>query len=860
MQTPTETDYCTTGAFKFGTLRITNGSPNLTPSPAVAFGQEAEKSKSTGPPGDYFAHGICEPDLAHTADRAPAQFVVNHPAPQISNKQPTTSAHQSQYLVDPVVVPVISTRAPVTESEGQYDFGFQSLPDQVPENRPSSPLLQIQSRQAAVDDDLFEDDIQAEISLVEVLDVRIDPSAKGPPPQSSDSPRIIIQDVKRSDSGFISDSRSTSSQACSSLAKADSGYSSNVSLRSLRSGRNSTKKDREVGKHSIENDSEPTEAQGRGPQKVLEFQLPSLAVSSDDYTDKGLRTNNEPNIPSKDESLAQQASPPLCGSAELGSEQAMPAGKIATKPIRQQPPAIDTSQNEEKQSIKSPESVPPTPVSVKSEGSSSSLSIGNSTQRPGRLQRLLSLKNSPFSKQHYTVHVTHAVDSKIPSIPKEVEEKLREHTGLFPMTTKRLALRSQMSKETLKTILSVGSLELTREDELARTPTFFDREPGDDLLETDTTDARDRSLKQTLSSMQSNFKHAAASMMPNKKPIERKPVPTRKELPKRNVEHATQDDPVFPVEAELTSYTSVNNSLGSNAYDAAYTAMEPLIRADRSMSLDMKHAGHDGTQSRRTYSLNGMTSRVANGGMPPAAALSREARRLEKRNSSPPVSMATRGSFRMPPPRSPLSPKGPAARPEQSHNNIPSPSISVQPMEQRASLDTVVQARLTAGHRQEMNKRAPSARPNSLDSPRPSTATRRHNSISSTQGDVIRESRNWYPYSQQDIGGPTLKHQYSLEGFSESHMRGVYVPQAAHQGPVTGSPNQLHLSSRHWNPQNSSRTMGSAMHPGQVAWDPPYVPRGHHRRNLSTGSGNQAPYRILHSYNSPAYRNAPIWG
>lgn len=863
MQTPSETDYSTTGAFKFGTLRITNGSPKLTPSPATAYGQPAAKSKSPSPFADYFAQGTFEPGPTSTADLAPAQFAVQHPAPQISRGEPTASAHQLSSSVDPMAMSTLSTTFPDMGSEGQHNYDFQPIHDEAPNKRPASPLLQTQSRQAAVDDDLFEDDGQVEISLLEVLDVRIDPSAKSPPPQSSHSPQTIARDVKRSDSGFISDSMSTSSQACSSLAKADSGYSSNVSLRSLRSGRNSANKDKEVRRHSIESERGPPEAQ-----------LPSLAVAGDDRTEEGLFSYNAPLTIARDEILAKHSSPLLCGSVEVGSEQPTPAGKIVKKPARQQPPAIDTSQNVEKQSMKSPGSVPPTPVSIKSEGSSSSLSIGNSTQKPGRLQRLLSLRSSPFSKQHYTVHVTHAVDSKIPSIPKEVEEKLREHTGLFPMTTKRLALRSQMSKETLKTILSVGSLELTREDELSRTPTFLDREPRDDLLEIDTTDARERSIKHTLSSMQSNLKHAAASMILNKKPIVRKPVSTHEELQERTSEHATQDDRVFPVEAELTSYVSVNHSLGSNAYDAAVTAMDSLTRKDRSMSLNISDAGHHGTQARRTYSLNSTPSRVANDCLPPVAFLCREDQRQEKRKPSPPVSMATRGSFRMPPLRSPLSPKGPAARPELGHHKASSPTLgsdtppSGQPMEQCQSLDTTLHAQPSVWHRQETNKGDFSLRPNSLDSPRPSTATRRHNSISSLQGDIERESRSLQSYRQQIIGSSALKHQSSLEGSGESHVLGVHVPAAAHRGPATGSPDQPHFSARHWKPHNSSHHMDSALHPSQMAWVPPYVPRGHHRRNLSAGSrpcydhsnDNHAPYRILHSYNSPAYRNAPIWG
>ena len=32
------------------------------------------------------------------------------------------------------------------------------------------------------------------------------------------------------------------------------------------------------------------------------------------------------------------------------------------------------------------------------------------------------------------------------------------------------------------------------------------------------------------------------------------------------------------------------------------------------------------------------------------------------------------------------------------------------------------------------------------------------------------------------------------------------------------------------------------------------------RRSVTGGGGRQGPYRVLHSYNSPAYRGVPIWG
>lgn len=55
---------------------------------------------------------------------------------------------------------------------------------------------------------------------------------------------------------------------------------------------------------------------------------------------------------------------------------------------------------------------------------------------------------------------------------------------------------------------------------------------------------------------------------------------------------------------------------------------------------------------------------------------------------------------------------------------------------------------------------------------------------------------------------------------------------------------------------------------GGEGWDepsryPPHGPAARHSLSRGPGSrskGYEPPYRVLHSYNSPAYRNAPIWG
>ena len=59
-----------------------------------------------------------------------------------------------------------------------------------------------------------------------------------------------------------------------------------------------------------------------------------------------------------------------------------------------------------------------------------------------------------------TVHATHAIDeSTIPSIPPDVQSRLRQHDGHLPIMPKRRTIQSQLSRDTLITEFSVCSLE-----------------------------------------------------------------------------------------------------------------------------------------------------------------------------------------------------------------------------------------------------------------------------------------------------------------------------------------------------------------------------------------------------------------
>lgn len=762
--TPESIDYSTTGAFRFGTLRITNGSPDLTPNPGVAMSELGVRKVRLSPISgeDYFANSL------------------------IYNESATSeTAHDSTQLA--------------TVLEGSHD-----------KKHPISQVLEIQSKHAAIDDDLFEDDNQLDFSGIEVLDIRIDPNARRILPPSMDPSQSLAQGVTRSDSGFESNTtNSDSSQSCNSLTKADSGYSSNKSMRSFQDETPIESPDTEdPSGPSEEERNKPSNDSTTAPRSPLKPQHPDLPVTLQGSISRYANDGRGPTPPPKDTPGFQPS--------------------LQAEPARKQPSVIDTSESVFKRSLASLRSTPTspaTPTSVRSEDSiSSSLSIGHSTQRPGRLQRLLSLKNS--TKPPLTVHETHAVDNIVPSIPKEVEDKLREHTGMYPMASRRLTLKSHMSKETLKTIMSVGSLEVPGADSIPpRTPTFPDRaeETTENVIDLQDL-AAETTLKQTFNSMQSGFKSVAASMRQNRKSILRKPVPTALDLQKAGAIQSSLDETLLAgVQAELKSHATNTNNLGGNDYDVAAKALQPASEMP-SRSQSMTATGRQQHSQLRTFSLNTKSSRDFN-----QASSSYQLMPAQGGIASPQDSLASRNSFRLPPPRSHVSPQGPAAAQRKGYHGAAKQPSSPPPQtymnrfnRHRGQSLSLAHGQVVAVPPEASTKRA------SLDFHRPGSAS------------------------------STLRRQLSLDGTGKRQLRVANVSQTMHQGSFAG-----------W--EYHSRTdssIDSRLYQSQFERVPPYVPRKSHRRNLSAGNrpyhqqhgGEPAPYRILHSYNSPAYRNAPIWG
>lgn len=822
--TPTEGDYSTTGGFKFGTLRITNGGPDLTPDVPEPRRGHVDDFKPLSISLDYFSK-LPPREEGQTKDLklCRTQPFENPAATEKLEKSSGTTIPELPARPE-TDVPTLSVDVPSGKIEIATPLGLLSEPVETQHRAPASPVLITQSKHTAAEDQLFEaeDESEAELHTAEVLDVRVDPSARRLPPQCQDAtPLSGVQAIERSDSGFVSNAVSDSSKSHSSLTKADSGYSSSVSLRSFRSGRKPVANEDDTGRSPVERAREATKGQVIEPRQVID--LTNSVVNGDSSGDE-----RAPTPPPKDTVVVKPAKSTAAedGLADTGSK-----GK---KAARHQLPAINTSRAESRHTKKS-EPVPSTPASARSDASesTSSLSIGSPSQKHGRLHRFLSLRGSAHSRAPLTVHVTHAVDERVPAIPKDVEQKLHEHTGRFPMSAKRLALKSQLSQETLKTILSVGSLEISKEDELPPTPTFFDDSDDglDEANEAASRDAKDNSIRQTITSMQSNFKQAAASMMPNKKPSAAKTMPTPKG-PSQT--HAPEPATItVPEGGSSFGQISASTSLRSHPYIAAQTGFDsqtqPGNRSGRSMTM---RPTRESRQPLRTYSLNTMPSGYSSPSswpLSPSSSTSRASSPSRRLRSPPPVSMTTR-TLRRPPPPPPRS----ALRPE-----LP---------------DTLVQRGYESGRPSQDNSSAASRIP-TLNSQRSLDSVRRAGSV---QGVLQYRTADWDPHTRQNSlsvqdSGLDLGRHNSFSAYNDLSRAQTYANSAAlRRQSSTDGFSRNRMQGHPYNPEYGT----------SHGWSkPPSV----HRRNFSTGSGPQhsmgnPPYRILHSYNSPAYKNAPIWG
>lgn len=863
--TPCEEDY-QTGAFKLGSLRIVNGA-------ASPGSPEVDKSRTKGDRShgfsaehsDYFASlqtGRQGAEISLPSDESREDQVPQ--AGTIPNNDKFLNLDSAGAGLQPVTAKL----APVAPGASTYLADMTFTPFSMEKELSTSPKLEITSRTAATDDRLFEDEIQTVYSP-EILDVREDASAKPKHERVESDPE---KSVSRTDSGFAS-TRSPSEHSHKPLSKADSGYSSNVSLRSFQAKAQERDLTLSLEKRSSQS--------SRGAVSVRSDDHSSLSfVSGASHLIPPQREAPPPPVPPKDYPLVSPAhSNPVAAIKKSDSKtsqaKALPPPVIAVSP-RNAGPA-------------SPSSLPRTPGSAKSarsDRSNSVLSVGGGSQKPSKLQRLLSSARRPAAAQlaAQTIHT---------AVSREVEHKSHEHGGLLPLAAKRLTLKPRASLDTLKTIFSVGSLEAASEPVNIIMPSVA--KVPESVVE-DEREAKEAGWKHTLQAVPSSIANAAAHVIP-RKPVARKPLPEQKTSGKaKDVESSPKSSSpgsIPDVEAELSTYSSVSNSLGNNAYDNAFIAMEDLRSPQIvSRTLTVNEATMRRLEMRSPISMKSPPPLNLPSPAPPSPLLAHTANASDKARSSPPVSMMTRRpiSLRVPQPLRSQSSTASLSR-RSSRESIQSYPASQPSLLKKASRDSIrsypsyVQVADGPSGTVDAPPAIPTMDPRRIMAFRQSqysayqaqnwdTQTEhdysrqnsransmmghsRNNSISSAPGGHVGYSiqrpgsaQSWQVYSAK----PQLRHRSSHDSFNLQQRRSEY------RHPPSMSNGYKGYSKSMYDPWNSNGHFDPGAGVGlQDNRHPPYVPRGHHR-NRSLNRAPNAPYRVLHSYNSPAYRNAPIWG
>ncbi|POR33286.1 Uncharacterized protein TPAR_06517 [Tolypocladium paradoxum] len=417
--TPCEADYRQLGGMKFGTLRITNGSPVR--SPAVEIGNQvarhSERQSDSSETG-RFAHdepawplkeGVILSDKLYPDDRVNVAQPLSHDSTPVlsSSASESTSGQNIELEMEISWLLGLNGEDTVTATPSPQSTDSRSTSD-----RQSSP--------DSSENMLEQDRIDVQNPSPEVLDVREDPSAKfrdtSNGPRSSSKP--LGSSMTRSDCGFVSTSTSSSTSSRGTVSQEDSGYSSNFSLRSIRISSKKKGRDAEQAARSTE----------RAPES-RDSLPPPLGYST--HSGRGNRSAS-----SSFAFMSRDRMRRLSARAGKDREHPFPDAGVSSRHFRSKSADVEVAHFQETAESRS-----------------------NSTiNRKGKLHRLLA--GSTKRQSLPMAYKSHDIHDAVPAVPSDIEEKLREHSELFPTASKRIALRAESSQETLKTITSVESVDL----------------------------------------------------------------------------------------------------------------------------------------------------------------------------------------------------------------------------------------------------------------------------------------------------------------------------------------------------------------------------------------------------------------
>ncbi|KAI0521595.1 hypothetical protein F5B22DRAFT_544396 [Xylaria bambusicola] len=807
VETPCETEYKQTGAFKHGTLRITNGSPARTPARETADdGLLGNNSPAAIGHGSYFdARSEVEDGQNEKSD---AVFSL-------------TSASKS--------VNVTRERESAVDFLPKLELSLSSL--SISEFRLGVPELQTTSRQSAVEDELFED--TAPEYSVEILNVRLDHDAKQPPRPPTGSEDKTLQDISRSDSGVVASPLSTAPHK--TLSKADSGYSSSVSTHS-----SSLKRDEPPRtSHSHYVKEVPVQAQS----------FDSVSLPRNISTSNGLNTVN----PHKEQPQPSSPDGPPPRVPEKDAYTRVSKQIPARKPV--QPP---TTSSVNHTLLPSHQSAPgANPMATSSPSTSGA-------PHSGRLHRFLSGSRKPLA---VPAAQTSDMDVRIPPVPRDLQVKMHERPGTV--------LNPPDNSTSTAANTTVQNQDHHSDTQASQTD-GSSAQKGQDKM-------RSRKSSFHIHSISSTISRAASSVIA-KNPILRKPLLSKA---KPDDEDAVAMTPSAPAPTPGHDETSqweqgrlkdINPSSSSSRREAGRRDISATANG-RSYSLSVSagidsrpydHARHSSLPSQSEQHATAFRQPSFTGQYP----VSR----------TPPVSLAMRnmGQLRVPPPIRPRSTPAKPVAPTLSHKSSRGGVQSYPPYNHPMNTNRASSSRrssqesfynYTATQIQgQGHPKQPSQMPSTMQwsvpvqpgeyqwpliatpnygaatSQEPSFDHSRHSSLTSqtSHRSAFGNGPSYISYN-----APSLKHRSSYEGYSLP-MRQTYGLENGSYPTLTQMNGQLYTAGH---PSGQPIVYQA----GQFQQHPRYSSRGHHRHYSLDQYGRPVQYRVLHSYNSPAYRGVPIW-
>jgi hypothetical protein len=789
--TPVETDYKQLGGMKFGSLRITNGAPGTSPVPEHDVKcQGVSESSLIIPREDYFDEHASNP-LSLTL---------------VSGESNTAEAREHMTAGRPV-----TTRIPSFVA-GHSNVGGKSRTG---------------------DCQMSENGNAVSFPVAEVLHVREDPNAK-PDPRKMELglENKTLKGLSRSDSGFIPNPSSENTQRTAS--RVDSGYGSNVSLRSLPSLRSgvadkntmaSEKLDIDMSGMCSPSDSNSTRTSSLVPSQTrnrLPIHLEVPLSSTDDDTST---------CPTSPSSPTSRPFSPFArgGRMRLSSLKSTRSfePRVTSNTTS---PIVSSGDIEEELSVQPPDT---------NRGGSKIYRFLNSSRKKGSIKR-----------------------GGVSTVKQDVPVNSLGLKGDTPPESRRASFRNKPSKDTLHTILSVESQDVVGNARRGKEESKRSAEATTKKV------SRRLSWRQSIAQMfGSRSADASPSLSPIPEPDQRRP--------------STALEPSSP---------PFNGPPGPRAMSSWSSRPVPKKAASGSGSLASPTrkalANKPGLQEKRDKpELAHLRTNVSAPNLAASRRLSLSPSQLEmdhmlRTKTSPPVSMQTRsakptrgkpqGHNRSMTPSFPINSRLNTGRrlslPQNYGRMTPqsrqvsnghtesrssnrgmamSPAPSTGPQQAYNTQQARVMTYSSNGMQQNVPAAAPARHHRRVSAP--AQPLQNHNMSRSRSSTTLIQLQQQHINQQQQLLQQQHRPQSSLQPLAPMDMYNLsqqlqqnYIMQ--NQALVYGTPNMI---------QQYPNIYVTGPIPNQAK---------HVRRSSQSGMMVQdAPFRVLHSYNSPAYRNAPIW-